>query len=81
MSYTIDFSGSAPEQKAVQAIEAAKAYLGDKFFAELIRILSEGIAAGKIENRRQVHLAMSFVGVQGFPVEAIIDKYWPSLPA
>ena len=81
MAYTVDFSGVAPEQKAAQAIVAAKDYLGEDRFAEVIRILSESITAGEIENRRQVRLAMSFVGIRGYPVDAIIEEHWPGLPA
>ena len=80
MSYTIDFTDSDTKRKADRAIKAAESYLGDKF-EEIIGLFTQGIAAGEITTRKHVRLGMSFAGVQGYPVEAIIDKYWPSLPA
>jgi hypothetical protein len=80
MSYTIDFTGLAQEQKATQAIAAAEAYLGDRF-AGIIEMFTQAIEAGELTTRKHVHLGMSFAGVRGYPVEAIIEKYWPALPA
>ena len=80
MTYTIDFTDADPKRKADRAIKAAEAYLGDKF-TEIIGLFARAITDGEVTTRRQVHLAMSFVGVQGFPVEAIIEKHWPTLPA
>ena len=79
MSYTIEFPATDPN-RAVKAIEATKAYLGDKF-TEVINLFTKAINAGEIENRRQVHLGMAFAGIRGYPVDAIIERYWPTLPA
>jgi hypothetical protein len=70
MTYTI----------AGRAIADAETYLGDRF-TEIIGLFTQSINAGEITTRRQVRFVMSFVGIQGITVDAIIDKYWPSLPA
>jgi hypothetical protein len=80
MSYTIDFSDSDPKQKAARAIEAAEDYLGDKF-SEIIGLFTLGIEKGELTTRKHVHIGMSLAGIQGYPVAAIIEKYWPTLPA
>ena len=80
MTYTIDFSDSDPARKADRAIAAAEAYLGDKF-TETIELFTRAITDGEITTRKHVRLGMSFVGIRGYPVEALIEKYWPSLPA
>lgn len=80
MTYTIDFTDTDPKRKAARAIEATESYLGDKF-TEIIGLFTQGIEAGELTTRKQVRLGMAFAGIQGYPVEAIIEKYWPSLPA
>ncbi len=78
-SYTIEFPPSDPD-RATKAIEATKAYLGDRF-AGTIELFTQAIKAGEMTTRKHVHLGMSFAGIQGFPVDAIIERYWPTLPA
>jgi hypothetical protein len=81
MSYTIDFAGHAdPVAKRDAAVNAAKAYLGDRYTG-IINAVTQAIDAGELTTRKQVHLAMSFAGIQGYPVDALTDTYWPSLPA
>ena len=77
MKYTIKFSG---DNKAKKAIKATQDYLGDRF-ASTIELFTQAIEAGEIATRQQAHLAMSFVGIQGYPVDALIEKYWPTLTA
>lgn len=79
MSYTIEYPATDPN-RAERALAAAEAYLGDKF-PGTIELFTQAITDGEITTRQQVHFGMSFVGIQGYPVEAIIGKYWPSLPA
>ncbi len=79
MTYTIEYPAADPN-RAERALAAAESYLGDRF-AGTIELFTRAIADGEVENRRQVRLGMSFAGIQGYPVEAIIEKYWPTLPA
>lgn len=81
MTYTIEFTDVDPKRKAARAIEAAKDYLGEDRFTEVIGLFTGAIKAGEITTRKHVRLGMSFVGIQGYPVEALIEKYWPTLPA
>ena len=79
MTYTIEYPATDPD-RAVKAIAGAESYLGDKF-TEIIGLFTQGIEAGELTTRKQVRLGMAFAGIQGYPVEALIEKYWPSLPA
>ena len=79
MSYTIEYPATDPD-RATKAIEATKAYLGDRFDG-IISLFTQAIEAGEIATRQQAHLAMSFAGIQGYPVDALIERYWPTLPA
>lgn len=80
MKATINYTDLPAGRKAAKAIEDVKSYLGDRF-PEIIGLLTQAIEAGKIKTQNQMHLAMSFVGVQGYPVDALIEKYWPTLTA
>ncbi len=80
MKTTINYTNLPIDRKAVKAIEDTKAYLGDRF-AEIIGMFTQAITDGEITTRQQAHLAMSFVGVEGYPVDAMIDSYWPTLTA
>lgn len=81
MSYTIDFSRfTDPVAKREAGINAAQSYLGDQF-PKVIELVTQSVKAGEFTTRKQVHFAMSFVGVQGYPVDALIEKYWPGLAA
>jgi hypothetical protein len=80
MKTTINYTDLPTDRKAAKAIEDTKAYLGDRF-AEIIGMFTQAIEAGEITTRKHVHLAMSFAGIQGYPVDALIEKYWPSLTA
>lgn len=79
--YTINFSGyTDPVAKATKAIDAVKAYLGD-LYPRVIESVTRSVKAGEFTSRKHIHFAMSFVGVQGYPVDALIDTYWPDMPA
>jgi len=80
MKYTINYTDLPAGRKAAKAIEDTKEYLGDKF-AEIIGMFTAAIEEGELTTRKHVHLAMSFIGVQGYPVDAMIDSYWPTLTA
>jgi hypothetical protein len=80
MKHAIDYANLPPEQKANKALADTQSYLGDRF-DHIIALLTEEIELGHFKTRKQIHFAMSFVGVQGYPVAVLIDKYWPTLPA
>ena len=69
-----------PYTIAGRAIADAETYLGDRF-TEVIEMFTQAIAAGEVTTQRQVRFVMAFVGIQGCPVDALIERYWPSLPA
>ena len=70
MSYEIKYEGAAAE---LEAINDVKSWLGAKRFEYLVDGLN--LLEDTEENRRQARFALSFAGVQGFPVEAMCNRY------
>ena len=80
MKYTIKFTDTDQQRKAEKAIKAAQDYLGERF-DQIIKLFTESIENGEITTRKQLHFAMSFAGIHGYPVDALIKRYWSTLPA
>jgi hypothetical protein len=73
MSYNIEYDLSLPEQAQAQAIADCKDWLGSKKFKKVINLLKED--KGRT-SRNIVIFALSFQGIQGYPAEAMVNKYW-----
>jgi hypothetical protein len=73
MGYEIDYAGMEPAAAADKAVKDVKHWLGVKRFNKIVKILqgNEGVMS-----RGFARFALSMVGVQGFPAEAMIDRYW-----
>ena len=73
MSYEIQYDLSLPEQAQAQAIADCKDWLGSKKFKQVISLLK---ADKGRTSRKMVVFALSFQGIQGYPAEAMVNKYW-----
>jgi hypothetical protein len=73
MSYNIEYDLSLPEQAQAQAIADCKDWLGSKKFKKVVNLLKED--KGRT-SRNIVIFALSFQGIQGYPAEAMVNKYW-----
>lgn len=75
-SYTIDYSDIPDgDQKMYRAIQDCKAYLGTRRFKKLVYILQGD--KGQTP-KHLVRIGLSFQGIQGYPAEAMMDKFWDS---
>ena len=74
MHYTVEYVGyENPEAKADAAIADCKKWLGKKQFAKVVKILQ----ADKGQSTRQLVLfGLSMQGIQGFPAEVMLGRYW-----
>ena len=73
MSYNIEYDLSLPEQAQAQAIADCKDWLGSKKFKQVVSLLKGD--KGRT-SRNLVIFALSFQGIQGYPAEAMVNKYW-----
>lgn len=65
-------------KKRAKAIEDVKIYLGNKKWNEVKKILTN-----TFRNRptlAEIEFLMMYVGIQGYPCEAILDTLWPAKP-
>ena len=73
-SYTIDYSDIPDgDQKMYCAIHDCKEYLGTRRFKKLVFLLQED--KGRT-SRYLVKLGLSLQGIQGYPADAMIDRFW-----
>ena len=74
MSHTVDYSKLAETEKYNKAIEDCRFYLGDSF-EKVITAIKETISEIDDENKLDmvVGFHLSFVGIQGYPVTALIE--------
>ena len=70
MHYDINYSALPEETKSRKACVDALDYMGPKAY----RALSRFMRTGKY-TREQIHFAASFAGVQGYPIDAMLDRY------
>jgi hypothetical protein len=69
----VDYSGLDSSEKRKEAIEDLKKWLGIKKYEELTSKTKKAIKDGKVVNRDGIHFAMSFAGVEGYPVLVWIE--------
>lgn len=77
-SYTIHYSDTESEKTENAAIKDVKNYLGTKQFNRIVKLLggSEGVMP-----RNFALFGLMMQGVQGYPAEVMIKRYWqPQLP-
>jgi hypothetical protein len=70
--YTVDYSGLEGDAKRDAAIEDIIGYLGLEKFRKISAILSAAIGAGEEDDA--IRFTLSFVGVQGYPATAWLEK-------
>ena len=78
MGYTINYAGMEPAAAADKAVKDAKQWLGGGRFNKIVKILqgNEGVMS-----RNEAHFVLNMIGVQGFPAEVMIERYWqPQMP-
>jgi len=73
MSYEIDYSGMPDDQKEIKAIKDCMEWLGKEQFAKVVEILirDEGRSS-----RNLVRVGLMMQGIQGYPAEAMMNRYW-----
>ena len=57
-----------------RAIQDAKDYLGDRYDLLISSLLAHA------KDKREIRVWFAFAGVEGYPVECIIEKYFKELP-
>ena len=73
MSYEIKYDTSLAETAEAKAIADCKEWLGSKRFNKVVKLLKDD--KGRT-SRRMVVFALSFQGIQGYPAEVMVNKYW-----
>lgn len=73
MSYEIDYTGMPEDQKQAQAVKDCIEWLGKEQFAKVVEILilDEGRSP-----RHMVRLGLMMQGIQGYPAEVMMDRFW-----
>lgn len=74
-SYTVQYSDTASEKTENEAVKDVKNYLGTKQFNRIVKLL--GGAEG-ILSRNLARFSLMMCGVQGYPAEVMIKRYWQS---
>jgi len=67
MKHSIDYTNDVNAN--LKAIEDVKSYLGSNLFKAFINAIKV------TDSIKEVHIICAFIGVVGFPVNAIIEKY------
>lgn len=75
MSYTVKYQQTNEAEKQAAALKDCKEWLGAKQFNKVTKILKADNGAS---SRHMIRLGLAMVGIQGYPAEAMIDKYWTS---
>lgn len=73
MSYEIDYNGLPEDQKQAQAIKHCMEWLGEKQFARVVEIL---VLDNGQSSRQLVRLGLMMQGIQGYPAEVMMDRFW-----
>ena len=73
MSYEIKYDLTLPEAAEAKAVADCKEWLGSKNFKKVVNLLK---ADKGRTSRKMVVFALSFQGIQGYPAEAMVNKYW-----
>lgn len=73
MSYEIEYDTTDRSEAEVKAIKDVEQWLGVKNFNKLVKILGED--QGRT-SRFMVLLGISLQGIEGYPAEVLLKKYW-----
>ena len=73
MSYEIEYDTTDVAKAEAKAIKDCKQWLGVKQFNKVTKILKEDKGRAP---RSIIRAGLSFQGIQGYPAEVMIDKYW-----
>ena len=71
MPYTISYADLDGDAKAAKALADCRSYLGDKFKL-ICEAIKDDLADGVEERTLILHLDL-FVGISGYPAQAMID--------
>jgi hypothetical protein len=69
MKTTIDYS----DKTAREALSDVLCYVGFNRFKKVVREISK--YADNVETRQNFMIGLEFVGVQGYPAKALLDRY------
>ena len=72
MSYEIRYDLTSPDAEA-KAIADCKEWLGTMRFNKIAKILK---ADKGRTSRKTIVAILSFQGIQGYPAQVMVDKYW-----
>lgn len=73
MSYEIDYNKLPANEREAQAIKDCMEWLGKKQFAKVVEIL---VLDNGESPRQLVRLGLMMQGIQGYPAEVMIDRFW-----
>lgn len=73
MGYTIKYDTTDRSKAEAKALADVKQWLGTKQFNKVAKILASDHGN---TSRFLVGLALSMQGIEGYPAEVMIDKYW-----
>jgi hypothetical protein len=73
MSYEIEYSDTESPATIQQALHDCEQWLGNAQFKKVCEILQ---ADNGQTPRHLVRFGLMMQGIQGYPAEAMIDKYW-----
>jgi hypothetical protein len=79
MKYEINYTKIDNEgEKRAKAVKDIKNYLGTKTFNKIKKILLDCYAGRPTE--KQLAIDLWFVGIEGYPVQALAETLWPAAP-
>lgn len=73
MSYEIDYNKLPANERETQAIKDCMEWLGKKQFAKVVEIL---VLDNGESPRQLVRLGLMMQGIQGYPAEVMMNRFW-----
>jgi len=73
MSYEIKYKETDSVKTQDKAIQDCKDWLGEDQFNKVVGILR---TRDEKVNQNMMLLALSFQGIQGYPAEVMLERYW-----
>jgi hypothetical protein len=73
MSYEIKYKETDSVETQDKAIQDCKDWLGEDQFNKVVGILR---TRDEKVNQNMMLLALSFQGIQGYPAEVMLERYW-----
>ncbi len=73
MHYEIKYDETDSVETQDKAIQDCKDWLGEEQFDKVVNHLRNTEVTG---SRNLMRLALSFQGIQGYPAEVMLERYW-----